>query len=322
MMSCSWIAQIRRFLKKKFVQDTVFALGAATVGLSVGVFRYAALQAHAEQRSPASTAQRLALKTFRTPQLNPAATNAALTSSAPLHIRVLLNEELQFDLAASAPAIIQTVNNAQIAQIQEFSHYRVQNNAAGISINGQSMPRWVRIVPTTENAILYLNGNGYRGSLLLVNIGNRLAAINEVELERYVASVTGSEMYADWSIEALKAQAIAARGYAVFHALNLLNPYYDLCASEQCQMYKGISAETAATQWATFATQNTVLASLDGKVVLPQYSANREISQKAHNGRGMPQIEAQHLARQGWNYLAILNRYYPNTTLATVIPKS
>lgn len=108
----------------------------------------------------------------------------------------------------------------------------------------------------------------------------------------------------------------------MFHALNPLSPYYDLCASEHCQAYKGISAETVATQWATFATQNTVLASPDGKVVLPQYSANSEISQKAHNGQGMPQIEAQRLARQGWNYLAILNRYYPNTTLATIIPKS
>jgi SpoIID/LytB domain protein len=62
-----------------------------------------------------------------------------------------------------------------------------------------------------------INGYSYEGSIELVRSNNAWLAVNELSLENYVASVVGSEMPSRWHGEALKAQAVAARSYAVTH---------------------------------------------------------------------------------------------------------
>ena len=71
--------------------------------------------------------------------------------------------------------------------------------------------------------------------------------VNYVDLEQYLLSVVGSEMSAAAPIEALKAQAVAARSYALVHSFRDVNEQFDLGNDERHQAYKGIS--TGASQF-------------------------------------------------------------------------
>jgi stage II sporulation protein D len=102
-----------------------------------------------------------------------------------------------------------------------------------------------------------LNRRSYRGRLQVRPNGASLQAINHVPLESYLPSVVGSEMPASWPQPALRAQAVAARTYA----LRQRKPSapFDLSATVSSQVYKGIEAETVSTREAVAATRGQVL---------------------------------------------------------------
>jgi stage II sporulation protein D len=97
----------------------------------------------------------------------------------------------------------------------------------------------------------------YRGRLRVVPLGNRLQAINYIGLESYLPSVVGSEMPAKWPLAALRAQAIAARTYAM--AQRRPGQLFDLQATVASQVYKGVGAETTSTRQAVAQTNGQVL---------------------------------------------------------------
>ena len=73
-----------------------------------------------------------------------------------------------------------------------------------------------------------VNGVAYAGRLFLVAEAGRLTLVNHLPLETYVASVVGSEMPSSWSMEALRAQAVAARSYALAHMARPANRHWHL----------------------------------------------------------------------------------------------
>jgi stage II sporulation protein D len=119
---------------------------------------------------------------------------------------------------------------------------------------------WLEPVPGSRPdpaGVFQLQQRRYPGRLRLLVSGGKLQAINHVPLETYLPSVVGSEMPASWPQEALRAQAVAARTYA----LRQLKPAaaYDLKATVSSQVYKGLEAETASTRKAVASTRGQVL---------------------------------------------------------------
>ena len=86
-------------------------------------------------------------------------------------------------------------------------------------------------------------GSAYRGQLVVSVTGQKLSAVNDVALEQYLAGVVPKEMPAAWHPEALKAQAVAARSYALAHRLS--GKGFDLYADVRSQVYGGVAAEDA-----------------------------------------------------------------------------
>lgn len=110
-----------------------------------------------------------------------------------------------------------------------------------------------------DGAVKY-NGSSYRGSLHIVSDGARIKVMNRLSLEDYVKGVLPSEMSPNWHSEALKAQAVAARTFAVYNRnMGHRGSGYDLCSSSHCQAYGGMAAETAATNGAVDATRGQVM---------------------------------------------------------------
>jgi stage II sporulation protein D len=104
---------------------------------------------------------------------------------------------------------------------------------------------------------LALDGVPYRGRLRLLAGEGRLTAVNVLGLEEYVLGAVSGEMPATWPLEALKAQAVAVRSYALA-ALERGKPY-DLYGDRRSQAYAGRGAETPAAAAAVRATAGEVL---------------------------------------------------------------
>ena len=103
-----------------------------------------------------------------------------------------------------------------------------------------------------------LNGRGYRGSFRVLKLaGGKIRVVNVVGLDLYLRGVVPSEMPKTWAAEALKAQAVAARSYALSHLH--AGGGFDLYPDTRDQVYLGIPHEAPSTNAAVGATAGQVV---------------------------------------------------------------
>lgn len=95
--------------------------------------------------------------------------------------------------------------------------------------------------------------------------------INYLSIENYVRGVVAAEMPSGWGQEALRAQSVAARTYAV-RAMSA-SRYYDICDTTSCQVYRGRVGETKNTDTAIAATAGKILVA-GGKPAFTQFSSS------------------------------------------------
>jgi SpoIID/LytB domain protein len=95
---------------------------------------------------------------------------------------------------------------------------------------------------------------------LELDSSGKLALVNEVPVETYLAGVLPAEMSASFPLEALKAQAVAARS-ELFSKIGLIHRAepFDVCADVHCQAYAGLSRKAPTTDRATAETRGLVL---------------------------------------------------------------
>jgi stage II sporulation protein D len=103
----------------------------------------------------------------------------------------------------------------------------------------------LRVLSST--GIIDIDGTQYRGMAEIHNVMGSLHIVNVVKIEDYLCSVVPGEISVSWPIEAIRAQAVAARTYAYYHIMKRQSDLYDLDATNASQVYKGISVENDAT---------------------------------------------------------------------------
>lgn len=103
------------------------------------------------------------------------------------------------------------------------------------------------------------SGGRYRGAIQIAAGSGGLSAVNALGLEDYVAGVISAEIPASWPTEALRAQAVAARTYAVTTNAGGAADLFTQYADTRSQMYRGVAAETPATSAAVRATAARVV---------------------------------------------------------------
>lgn len=116
-----------------------------------------------------------------------------------------------------------------------------------------------RLEIASLGGFILFNDHAYRTRLTIIPQGASCEIVNTVDLEKYVAGVIAREMSPHWPIEALKAQAVAARSYALFQIRAARGKDYDLENTTQDQVYEGSSAESVRTIQATEATRSLAL---------------------------------------------------------------
>ena len=240
----------------------------------------------------------------------------AHSTNAPiLEMRVAVAKDVSsLVVATSTPAVVTDANGKVIGKLAANQGTEVAPDGSNIRLGKWRTPAGVWVKPENDGFV-FVNNRWYRGDFVLVSQGDTLLAINYIELERYLASVVGSEVYPSWPMAALKAQAIAARSYAIVHYIRPAHALYDLGNTERWQVYKGIESEWNTTTQAVKETSGVFL-SYKGGVVESMYAASDDIVTNVFGGRGMSQTGAYDLAKQGYDYKQILSTYYPGVGLA------
>jgi stage II sporulation protein D len=93
-------------------------------------------------------------------------------------------------------------------------------------------------------------------------------AVNAISLDKYVQGVVPGEMPASWHPEALKAQAVAARSYAL--ATDKGQPFFDHYPDTRSQVYRGVTGEVSSTNAAVRATAGEVV-KYDGETAITYF---------------------------------------------------
>ena len=253
-------------------------------------------------------------------------------------------------IGASTPAQIIDCNTNKLIFVMEkmqgyeFKPYR---DFIAIKVDGdfKKIKSTRIVIKPEEDGFISVKKKWYRGHFQIINDGIGLTVINDIPIEEYIQGVVPSEMPSSWDHEAHKAQAIAARSYALANLGKRAKHGYDLKDTPEDQAYGGASAETQQTNEAVSETEGIVLIH-SGKIIPAYYSASagghtKNASQvwtkdldyikavpsfddgikKNGHGVGMSQYGANNLAKKGYNAYQILKYFYANTKFARINPE-
>jgi stage II sporulation protein D len=124
-------------------------------------------------------------------------------------------------------------------------------------LDGRPMPAAGFLIIPGRDGTLSLDGSAFRGRFkILPGAGPTLDVINLVDMEDYLRSVIAQEMSPSWPLDALKAQAVAARTYCVEHALRLADEPWQL--NQYSMAYRGTVTESGKTNRAVDDTAGVV----------------------------------------------------------------
>jgi len=134
------------------------------------------------------------------------------------------------------------------------------------------------VLTAVPGGCISAGGVSYRGELRLMPVGDGgFSVVNHLDMPSYLAGVLARELYPNWSLETFRAQAIAARSFAIYHMLTFGKSHdYDLGSTQASQVYGGFAAETPKAWQAITSTSGQVLAyGKEGQeqILMSQYSA-------------------------------------------------
>ncbi|MNX83588.1 Amidase enhancer precursor [compost metagenome] len=170
-------------------------------------------------------------------------------------------------LATSVGGLVVDASGRTLAQTRAMEALEAKREGTAIALYG-SMGRVasgqlpLRLVPRAaagEVGLVFGAGRWYRGEMELRPAGNRLTLVNHVPLEQYLYGVVPAEMNPRWPIESLKAQAVAARTYALAKLGQFASRGFDMKPTTENQVYRGASVERVPSNMAVDQTLGQVL---------------------------------------------------------------
>jgi len=172
-----------------------------------------------------------------------------LGSAAPRVLRVLVASERKVALSATAPWTVTDATGAKRALDPGTVTVGPKLTVAGAPLKAPLTFR--------SREPLAVDGRAYRGAIVLVPDGSVLDVVDAVALEQYLKGVVPSEMPSSWPPDALAAQAVAARSYALANLAH--GRPFDLYGDARSQVYGGVAAESPAATAAVAETRGQVV---------------------------------------------------------------
>jgi stage II sporulation protein D len=186
---------------------------------------------------------------------------------------VALTEQLKKDGKTEVRSLVKQTGSSKSTDTS------VNPNLREVIVNGKSdVAKFSSLKPVSFGSMnersvpVKLNGKAYRGKIeVFVNARGSLTVVNVVPIEDYLLGVVPRELGLP-SLEAQKAQAVAARTYAIANANGFATQGFDLLPTVWSQVYGGVSAETAMGTQAVTQTRG-IVATYDGKPINALYTS-------------------------------------------------
>lgn len=268
-------------------------------------------------------------------------------NATAIKIGLIENADIVTTGGSSSTMLIDGSTGKTLMNLDDMTAYKFKpiKNSIAIEVNKKFYDTKTNnlILRPGKNGYLSVKNKWYRGEFIILN-RNKLSVINNIPLEDYLLGVVPSEMPSRWNYEALKAQSIAARSYAVANIGKNGSKGYDLKDNTLDQAYGGASAETPNTNRAVADTRG-IVATYNQHVISAYYcssaggqtknsaevwtrnlpyirsvdSFDKDVQKKGH-GIGMSQHGANNMAKQGYNAYQILTYFYNNIKFGKLDP--
>ena len=193
----------------------------------------------------------------------------AIAPAQAHQLRVAVAQKVsQLNIGTSTTALVSDGAGNKLGELQPQKGLIAQSSQDQIKVgNSQVGELWVK---PQKGGYIWIGDRWYRGTVHIVPDNKQLLAVNHVDLEQYLYSVLGAEMSPTFPAEALKAQAVAARTYALYRSQSAQKKLFDVDATQSSQVYRGLSSEANTTQAAVNATLGQVM-TYHGKPILAAF---------------------------------------------------
>lgn len=173
------------------------------------------------------------------------------------------------------------VSNSSRSEVESQSKENASkvSGFVGVVVDGGNVPVILAqgsdcVLQGTQRDDTFVMGDSqYRGYLSFAVNSGALTAVNTIDLEEYLYGVVSSEMPSTYELEALKAQAVAARTYAMTKLAAHTASGYQLCDTTACQVYKGYTWEKTSTTKAIDETEGVIVC-YNGQPIEAVFSAS------------------------------------------------
>jgi stage II sporulation protein D len=185
---------------------------------------------------------------------------------------------LSLTAVASENIRVAVANNQRMVTLKAQAGLMVEGSSSGFRdkkmIFGSAFAGTLPVRVISAGEFIQVNGKSYRGRIELRKKKNGLLlVINDLDLEEYLQGVIAAEIPYDWEIEALKAQAVAARSYALYQKRTAGKRPYHILATVDGQVYSGRSGERARAVQAVRETEGIII-TYGGEVIPAFYHAS------------------------------------------------
>jgi stage II sporulation protein D len=228
-------------------------------------------------------------------------------AEAAVQLRVAVRQNVrQIQVGSSTKAIVSDGAGRQLGQISGMNAFTASGNPRGVSL--QKWQAGEIVIDPQDDGYVWIGDRWYRGRTRLINQNGNILAINNVNLEDYLYSVVGAEAIPSWPLEALKAQAVAARTYALHERSKAQGKLFDVDTTTATQVYKGLDSEYSTTHQAVSATSGQIMTYNNAPILAVFHSSSggytenvEDIwSQRLAYLRGVPDYDQQAPVFQ-WN---------------------
>ena len=190
-----------------------------------------------------------------------------------VELKVAIKKEVpKIKVGSSTSAVVKDGAGKQLGKLTPMSSLEAKLKGNQIAINN-FVGAGELIIEPQNNGYVWIGDRWYRGTTRLIRQDDNITAINHVDLEQYLYSVVGAEAVSSWPIEALKAQAVAARSYALYKRNTGSNGIYDVDTTIGTQVYKGLDSEYTTTHQAVNGTLGQIM-TYNNEVILAAFHSS------------------------------------------------
>lgn len=181
-------------------------------------------------------------------------------SAHALDIKILIAEaKNNINVKASGPFSIKDLGSSKRYNVKKSGSFKISREGKTLQAGTVKSQTGFELILTNQETSFSISNIPYNGVLIIKPASKGINIIEQTDIENYLYGVLPYEMSYSWPIEALKAQAVAARTYTMKSLESRLNKDFDLYSDVRSQMYKGSVKLYESIKQAVDSTKGEVL---------------------------------------------------------------